>query len=126
MMRTNHLSDMRLDELSHTLKSRRIRLEYRGGRLRVRGKREAVTPEVLDAIRHHGPRLVREISGATNGLRLTGRPDLCFLVTKGDRVQTPLGEGVVLQVFQDRITVHRTGQDCTEFFHPSEVLVLRN
>lgn len=120
---------MYLSELSRTLRARRIRLEYEGERLQVRARREDVTAEVVTALRRQTPAQLRALAVWTcdpsaGGVRLERRPDLCRYVPKGTRVRAAEGEGVVLQVFEDRITVHLDGEDRTRFYEPEDLNLL--
>ena len=107
---------MMWQELRGTLQDRQVQLEASGGSLRVSGSREALTPEVQRAIRAHSKALMMHLTG-----RLVACKDLYRYVKRGDRVGTPDGEGTVLQVFADRVTVLCDGADRASFFRPEDV-----
>ena len=107
---------MTCEELRGVLRSRRVRLEAREGRLRVVGRREALTPEVEASIQEHSAELLMQVTG-----RLVTCKDLYRYVRRGDRVGTPSGDATVLQVFADRLTVVYDGAERAAFSRPEEV-----
>ena len=99
---------MNLPDLTRTLQARGVAVYAAGSRLRIAGRREALTPDVQRAVQQHAGALLR---------RLTLHRQL----HRGDSVVTPEGEGHVLQVFAYRITVHLDSAARADFFEPEEV-----
>ena len=99
---------MTLPDLIRTLEARGATVYAADGRLRIAGRRAALTPDVQRAVRQHADALLR---------RLT----LYRQLHRGDRVVTPEGDGHVLQVFAHRITVRLDGAARAAFFEPEEV-----
>ena len=64
-MISNTMSD--LSELTQALRERGVRLCVEAGRLKVRSKREALTPSLRDAIRAHSAALLRRAEDARRG-----------------------------------------------------------
>lgn len=102
---------MDLSDLTRTLEGRGVRLYASGGRLRIVGRRDALTPDLQRITAHHARALL---------YRLT----LYRHLHRGDRVQTPDGPGRVLQVFAHRVAVHLDGRDRADDFEPEAVELL--
>ena len=112
---------MKLLDLTCTLQAWRIQLCAESGRLRVRGNRDALTPDVQQAILWHSTALMMQLTG-----RLVACKELYRYVKRGDRVHTPYGEGEILQVFRDRLTVLCDGRVEAVFCRPEEVELLEH
>lgn len=104
--------------LIQMLSARGINLSLRDGRLVVSGSRAAMTAELARQIWISRAGLEMHLSG-----RLRSSRFLAYHVHAGDVVQTPQGEGEVLQVFEDRVTVRLAGRAL--FFAPEQISIRR-
>ena len=80
-----------------------------------KGVTTATPLETVAPLAERGP-----LSGPAETLRAPTVPP----IRKGDRVSTPRGEGVVLQVFAETVTVHLDGHATTARFAPADLVRL--
>lgn len=107
------------EELRQAIREAGFRIGVGGGRLRVAGRRERLTPELQQLLNRYASNLCCGIAG-----QLMQCPRLYRCLPVGSRVQTEKGPGKVLQVFPDRLTVLTGGDEHTTFFDPEEAAVI--